>query len=81
MPKMRYLIHGDEQIAADSPQQLVEFLANSSMVPVASPAAFRMRAAHYGQLLYGAEIRTGSDEEFVQDMLRHGFYKELGPAQ
>lgn len=71
----RYRVQDDEVINAENPTALVEKLAGTSMVPVASSAAFRVRAAYWARALNGASVRTFSNEVFVEDMVKAGFYQ------
>ena len=70
-----YQVQDDEFVPAESPEQLVEYLANTSIMPVESTAAFRERAAYWVGELSGATVRTGTDAEFVEDMIRAGEYR------
>lgn len=71
----RYRVQDDEVIVASDPVDLVHKLSTSSMVPVASPAAFRVRAAYWARALNGAHVRTFDDHVFVEDMIAAGFYQ------
>jgi hypothetical protein len=62
-------------VPAETPEQLVEYLWNTSMMPVESTAAFRERAAYWTRELSGSRVRTQSDAEFVEDMIRAGAYR------
>lgn len=67
---------GEMVIAADA-SDLVEQLRRTSKVPVDTAAAYRERAAFWGTELNGMAIRTTSDEEFLEDMLATGYFKEV----
>lgn len=71
----RYRVQDDEVIEAKDAADLVQKLTNTSIMPVASTAAFRVRAAYWAQALFGTEIRTHSDDVFVEDMLKHDIYQ------
>lgn len=71
----RYRVQDDEVVTAAGPKELVEYLTRTSMVPVSGPAAFRIRAAHWVLQLTGAAVRTHTDEVFVDDMVKAGFYR------
>ena len=70
-----YWVQDDECVPAETPEQLVEYLSNTSMMPVESTAAFRERAAYWVKALFGAKVRTATDVEFVEDMIRAGAYR------
>lgn len=70
-----YWVQDDECVPAESPEQLVEYLTNTSMMPVENTAAFRERAAYWVKALFGAKVRTSTDTEFVEDMVRAGAYR------
>lgn len=74
---MQYKIYGEEVISAKNPTDLVQRLTNTSMMKVASPAAFRLRAAFWEQKLGGHQIRVFSDDVFVADMIKAGHYEVL----
>lgn len=70
-----YRVQDDEVVSAANPKALVEYLASTSMVPVSSPAAYRVRAAHWVRELFGAQVRTFNDDVFVEDMIAAGAYQ------
>jgi gamma-glutamylcyclotransferase (GGCT)/AIG2-like uncharacterized protein YtfP len=70
-----YWVQDDECVPAETPEQLVEYLSDTSMMPVESTAAFRERAAYWVGGLFGVTVRTGTDAEFVEDMIRTGMYR------
>lgn len=72
---MIYQVQDDEFVPAESPEQLVEYLTNTSIMPVENTAAFRERAAYWAMELWGANVRTANDAEFVEDMIRAGAYR------
>jgi hypothetical protein len=74
MRKTLYRVQPDEVVAAESPAQLVSYLAGTSMMPV-DEQGFRERAAYWMRGLWNREIRTGTDDEFVADMLEAGAYQ------
>ena len=72
--KTLYRVHGDEVVEAESAEQLITFLANTSKMPV-DAQGFRERAAYYLDGLWGKQVRTDTDEAFVEDMLDIGQYE------
>lgn len=72
--KTLYRVYGDEVVEAESPEELVTFLANTSKMPV-DAQGFRERAAYYLDGLWGKQVRTDTDEAFVEDMLAIGRYE------
>lgn len=75
--KTFFRIHDEEVRAACDATDLVTQLRDSSRVPVASNAAFRVRAAYWAGALGSEPIRTETDEAFVADMLRAGLYERV----
>lgn len=73
-PMTLYQVQEDEVVPAESPERLVEYLANTSFMPVTSTAEFRKRAAYWVRELFGARVRTATDAQFVEDMVRAGAY-------
>lgn len=69
-----YRVMDDEVVAATSPRDLVEKLRRTSMSPVATRTAFRLRAAMWARELYGKQVRTANDDQFVADMLETGLW-------
>lgn len=69
---MRYKVYGEEVISAKNPTDLVQQLTDTSMMKVASPAAFRLRAAFWEHHLSGRRIRVSTDDAFVDDMIKEG---------
>jgi gamma-glutamylcyclotransferase (GGCT)/AIG2-like uncharacterized protein YtfP len=74
-PRTLYQVQNDEFVAAESPERLVEYLMNTSIMPVENTAAFRERAAYWVGELWGERVRTANDAEFVDDMIRAGAYR------
>lgn len=73
-PVVRYQVQSDEFVDATSATELVEYLARTSKIAVASTAAFRVRAAYYRRGLHNQTIRTYNDDVFVEDMIAAGAY-------
>jgi hypothetical protein len=69
-----YRVYEDEVVGANSAEELVDYLARTSKMPV-DAAGFRERAAFWLEGLWGEKIRTETDEAFVEDMLAIGRYQ------
>jgi hypothetical protein len=74
MSKIIYRVQPNEVVAAESPEELVAYLARTSKMPV-DERGFRERAAYWMRGLWNREIRTETNAEFVVDMIEAGAYQ------
>ncbi len=74
-----YSLWGGGTIRGDSPEALVRALRDSSYAPCATERAFMEETSERCRFYNGAIISTYDHENFVADLIHHGFLKEIYP--
>lgn len=71
-----FLIDG-QKVTVERADELVAIMHENSRTPAADDKAYMMDVADRTVLQDGGKLRTGSPEEFVNDLVRHGFIHVL----
>lgn len=71
-----FLVDG-ERVTVKSAAELVSYMHGTSFTPAVDDEAYMLDVADRTVLQDGGKLRTGSPEEFVNDLARHGFIKAV----
>lgn len=65
------------EFIADSPEELVRKMRNSSFTPSTDEKDYMRQFAERAKKLYKIEIRHENEEQFLDDCVKHGIIKNV----
>lgn len=77
MKTKKYQMKGGGTISADCPKKVIEKLRKISFNPGGDLEEFMEQTAKACRLFSKAEIRTGSNSDFVNDLIENGFLEAV----
>lgn len=72
-----FIVDG-EHITVATASELVKIMHANSRTPAADDEAYMMDVSDRTVLQDGGKIRTNTPEQFVNDLVQHGFIKKAG---